>query len=532
MSTISRLALAACTILALFLQGPATTTPAVAGPTPPVIALYYAWFDDNSWAPARLPDLPVAPYRSADRSTVERHVREARSAGIDVLALNWWGPGNPTDDNLKTLLSVAGSSGFGVTIDLDLNSPFINGPGETASALKYASQYYGSPAWFRHAGKPVIMFFGNRKYDVATWAGIRAQVDPNRQAIWIGEGDVFQYLSVFDGIHPYSVAWSPDPAGQLASYAARTRAMGADKLWVATVMPGYDDTRLGRGGGFARDRNGGALYRGMWEGAIATNPAMISITSYNEWPEGSHIEPSRNYGDLYLRITKEYSDRFKAGVRSAPTPLPVQGNDSGKWYSEAGQGRGGYWITDADGIGFWSSFQALGGVDALGYPASRRFRLADGFEYQATQGALLQWRPELGRAVLANTFELLQAAGKDRWLDEAKAVPRPIADDGSGGNWAAARATRLGWLTNDAIRARYMSPGSTDRALELYGLPMSRPEQRGPFVVQRFQRIVFQQWIESVPGMPAPGTVVRVLGGDLLKEAGLIPAAAMEPMPQ
>jgi hypothetical protein len=527
-------ALIVCVAAGLVLGGVGSASTVSAGSTPPVIALYYVWFDQNSWNPAGLSDLPTSPYRSADRSVIERHVGQARSAGIDVFALNWWGPGNPTDDNLKTLLSVAGASGFGVTIDFDLNSPFVRTPGDTVNALKYASQYHGSPAWFRYQGKPVVMFFGNRKYDVATWASIRGQVDPGRQAIWIGEGDVFGYLSVFDGIHPYSIAWSPDPAGQLASYAARTRSMGSDKLWVATVMPGYDDTRLGRGGaGYVRDRQNGALYRSIWQGAIATDPAMISITSFNEWPEGSQIEPSVRYGDLYLRITRQYSDAYKSGVRTTPAasapPPSAPAPGAGRWYPEAGQGRGGYVIHDDGGLAFWTSFQTLGGVAALGYPSSQRFQMGDGFTYQSTQGALLQWRPELGRAVLANTFEMLQAAGKDRWLEEAKGIPPPIADDGSGGDWARARDERLSWLTNDAIRAQYMSAGSAERAIELYGLPMSRPEKRGPFVAQRFQRIAFQHWVESVPGMPAPGSVVRVLGGDLLKEAGLIPGAAAEP---
>ena len=122
------------------------------------------------------------------------------------------------------------------------------------------------------------------------------------------------YLRVFDGIHPYSVAWSPDPAAQLASYASRARAAGRDKLWVATVMPGYDDTRLGRKDGFKVDRQGGAYYTRMWRGAIATRPAIVSITSWNEWPEGSYIEPSQLHGDLYLRLTGEMVAAYRATV--------------------------------------------------------------------------------------------------------------------------------------------------------------------------------------------------------------------------
>ena len=108
----------------------------------------------------------------------------------------------------------------------------------------------------------------------------------------------------------------------------------------------------------------------------------------------------------------------------------------------------------------------------------------------------------------------------------------PIKEDGSGGDWNKARLTRLAWLTNENIKAKYLAnpnpegiaSWSEDRAIQLYGLPMSYPEKHGPFVTQRFQRVAFQLWVDEVEGMPAVGTVVRVLGGDLLKEACLVPS--------
>src|SRR5947207_3019207 len=54
----------------------------------------------------------------------------------------------------------------------------------------------------------------------------------------------------------------------------------------------------------------------------------------------------------------------------------------------------GYAITDGGDIPFWSEFQRLGGVAALGYPVTGRF-VWDGFVVQATQRVVLQWRPEL-----------------------------------------------------------------------------------------------------------------------------------------
>jgi hypothetical protein len=83
-------------------------------------------------------------------------------------------------------------------------------------------------------------------------------------------------------------------------------------------MPGYDDTRLGRGAAaFAVDRQEGDYYARLWKGAAATNPAFVMVTSWNEWPEGSQIEPSKSYGDLYLRLTREMADAYRASLGAA-----------------------------------------------------------------------------------------------------------------------------------------------------------------------------------------------------------------------
>jgi hypothetical protein len=289
----------------------ATTAPVAKSCAPvPVLAMYYDWYDMNTWTSGTTSDQPVTPYVSADRATIERQVTQAQGVGIDGFEVNWWGPGNQTDTNLQTLLAVARSHGFKVTADFDLNSPFVHSADDVANDLKYLQRYYSDPSWFRYNGKPYVVFYGTRKYDVSTWGTILHQVDPNHQVLWIAEGDIFSYLNVFDGIHPYSVAWSPNPSSQLASYASRTRAYPG-KIWMATVMPGYND-KLARGAqGFAVDRQNGAYYTTMWAGAMATHPDVLSITSFNEWVEGSQMEPSKTYGDLYLQLTQQMVAKYR-----------------------------------------------------------------------------------------------------------------------------------------------------------------------------------------------------------------------------
>ena len=143
----------------------------------------------NTWASGKPSDLPAQPYMSSDRKTIERQVDQARAAGIDGFVLNWWGPDNPTDTNLQVLLEVAKSRGFKVTVDVDLNSPFMTSAGELQAALSYLRTYLAHPAWYRFDGWPVVSFYGIRKYSVGTWGVIRQAADPNLEAAWIGEGE-------------------------------------------------------------------------------------------------------------------------------------------------------------------------------------------------------------------------------------------------------------------------------------------------------------------------------------------------------
>jgi len=78
-----------------------------------------------------------------------------------------------------------------------------------------------------------------------------------------------------------------------------------------TIIPGYDDTKI-RTPGLVVQRHDGKLYEQTWEMAIALKPHWVLITSFNEWHEGSEIEPSVEYGDQYIQLTRKWSDKFKS----------------------------------------------------------------------------------------------------------------------------------------------------------------------------------------------------------------------------
>jgi glycoprotein endo-alpha-1,2-mannosidase len=65
------------------------------------------------------------------------------------------------------------------------------------------------------------------------------------------------------------------------------------KLFVPSVGPGYVDIGIRPWNAMnTKRREGGRYYDGLWEHAVASHPSAISITSYNEWGEGTQIEPA------------------------------------------------------------------------------------------------------------------------------------------------------------------------------------------------------------------------------------------------
>lgn len=192
---------------------------------------------------------------------------------------------------------------------------------------------------------------------------------------------------------------------------------------------------------------------------------------------------------------------------------------------KGGAGTGGFAITNADGVPFWDEFKRLGGVSALGYPASRRFQW-DGFTCQAMQKVVFQWRPETGKVMFVNVIDIMHDRGLDTWLEVYRQTPPPFdtaADTGL--TWD--QVARRHWAlldVNQAIRARYWQDSDP---LNHFGLPMSYADMGNCFVV-RAQRAIFQYWKEDVP-WAFRGQVTVANGGDLAKEAGLLPPTAIVP---
>lgn len=197
------------------------------------------------------------------------------------------------------------------------------------------------------------------------------------------------------------------------------------------------------------------------------------------------------------------------GAASAPASFPLQ---QGFFYTQTGGGGGlGFAVIDDRDARFWTAYEELGGHEILGFPISQPWHEAS-FVYQAFQRAVLQADRD-GDIRPANIYDVMSAAGHDRWLLDFKGVPpgTPLPTD-------AGPVARLEALAVAAEVADFWR--SAPNALTRFGLPLGyRSTPDGG--VLRSQRAVLRLHDGKVRLAPA---------GDHFKQAGMIPLAAAMPV--
>jgi hypothetical protein len=310
------------------------------GLTKQVLAFYYGWYGNpqvsGSWTHwsavdqaakhiGNSTDYPeLGAYDSHDPKLIEQHVRKAKEIGITGFIVSWWRQGDFHDKGMPLILDAAQRSGLGITIYFEdvrpRDAPDLNSAIED---LLYVLERYGRhPAWLKVNGKPVVFVYARavRQLKLDGWQSVATAINQGYTggALLIGDQISAEAAKVFDGIHTYNPTSSTarKSVEEIRTWAQSTfpkwiEIAGRDRIACITLVAGYDDRRLGRKEPRPiTDRHTGETYRVMWEEAIAANPDWVLICSWNEWHEGSEIEPSAENGDRELRTTAEFAPRF------------------------------------------------------------------------------------------------------------------------------------------------------------------------------------------------------------------------------
>ena len=103
-----------------------------------------------------------------------------------------------------------------------------------------------------------------------------------------------------EGLSFYSFIKLPTQSGFSASTPEGAR--------VVAISPGY--LPLPGKAGEIRPRMEGRAYRADWQRALATKPELVIISSWNDYQNGTEVAPSRQYGVIYVDITRLFQSRL------------------------------------------------------------------------------------------------------------------------------------------------------------------------------------------------------------------------------
>jgi LysM repeat protein len=303
-----------------------------------VIADYMMWYDGSTFDGSTTWDVPSAgAYNSSDYGTIQRQVAEAQQACLDGFAAHWYGPADGvTTNNFNQLLRASAGTNLQHAIVIQTNILGDATEQSVADAIRYTLNNWAyGPNYLRLGGRPVIIFtdmdrpWGSDSAAVDGWARIRAAVDPQHNSIWMAEGLSTVFNPLFDGLYVYRIDHRDYPQSWLKQprWAAALRAVESQGnlplggLYFAdTIAAGFDDTRSVNLAGdlrssaphFARDRQGGAYYADTFAVTSQTGGDFMFVKSFNEWIEGTEIEPGTSYGDAYLNQTCQFANAYRS----------------------------------------------------------------------------------------------------------------------------------------------------------------------------------------------------------------------------
>jgi glycoprotein endo-alpha-1,2-mannosidase len=280
----------------------------------------------------------LGEYSNADSTVIDQHMQQIASAGIGVIAVTWLGQEDYTFKSVPIILNAAGHYGIKVCFQIE---PVVRKSAlATRNAVEFIIREFGSyPAFYRNSQSKRPIFFVYDSYVITAkeWSSVfgkdgehtirNTPFDADMIGLWVTENEQKFFLeSGFDGFYTYFASegftFGSTPSNWLS---LQKWADENHKIFIPSVGPGYSDNRIRPwNSANTKDREKGNYYDRMFRMALRSNLKMIGITSFNEWHEGTQIEPAvpfstgkfnySNYDplppDYYLKRTKYWLEKF------------------------------------------------------------------------------------------------------------------------------------------------------------------------------------------------------------------------------
>ncbi|WP_432472038.1 glycosyltransferase [Amphritea sp. HPY] len=301
---------------------------------------YYLWYGEGFGAShwndnpksGHVGDKPMLGYYSSTKGqTIEYHFDLFEQMGLDYVVLNLHVDANGANGlelmGIQHVFDIAKERGSKLRFAVQLN-PYADDVPELERVIRMVTKLYsGHQNYFSLNEKPVLFWFWTSAHDgnksligklknatsqyvnLATSLRLPSDVDEDKLT-----------FGLFQGFTPFSPLELSEEKNWNKVWNAAYQ--GADKAGMryrmVSLSPGYDDValdddvRVGNPYRSVSRLEGKTYQQGMsFVENLENQPHLIMISTFNEFHENTHIEPSQSNGVHYIEMTEKFVSMVK-----------------------------------------------------------------------------------------------------------------------------------------------------------------------------------------------------------------------------
>jgi hypothetical protein len=269
----------------------------------------------------------TGPYDSQDEDIIEYQVLLMKLSGIDGVLVDWYGMEDFADyaklnEATQATFEMIRKAGLKFSIvyeDQTVKHMVEKGHLAAAAALDHGrsvmrymqDHWFADDAYLKLENRPVLLTFGPQYFmNSSDWTAMFSGLPAAPQFFTLDN----RLAPAAAGAFPWPPMWKSNASGVLTQLALNQyldqfyqKASGWDFL-VASAFPGFNDiykeAGVSQGYGFLEADSGTTLASTLRR-AFDRNPDVVQLVTWNDYGEGTIIEPTLEFGYRYLEIVQE-----------------------------------------------------------------------------------------------------------------------------------------------------------------------------------------------------------------------------------
>jgi hypothetical protein len=278
----------------------------------------------------------IGPYDSSDPAVLEYHVLLMKLAGVDGVIVDWYGSANYLDYDLNNratlkLFEFTRKAGLKFcicyedqTIQHMLDGHYLQSGQAISEAqqemLYLQTNFFGDASYLRLNGRPVLLNFGPQHFMASSnWEAIFSVLQTTNRPAFFTEDN---RLAISTGAFNWPPMWmsqAPGTGGVLSgaglkNYLAEFERKAAGwPAFISSAFSRFHDIYQRAGvrnyWGYLGDRQGDTFRETLCR-AMTNSAPIVQIVTWNDFGEGTMVEPTREYGFRDLGILQDLRRQY------------------------------------------------------------------------------------------------------------------------------------------------------------------------------------------------------------------------------